>query len=400
MRYIFQNIRITARKSPAVFIMYVLSCMVSVVVVMFSHGVYQNYSTDTVTEKISGDQSQAFYSFGKPEEELKNGDTVSYVSHNSVPLSELRQVIDELSDETKSSFTGFFVHFSTRDHGLPYDTVAARLEYNSELHKYGLYSKYLDNIHVSSGRYITPDEEYEGKNVAVIRDFAIGDSPAFECEAGESITLFGKTYQVIGTFNETDVGFTTIDVPFGSLPDDMPVVSVYFLEGKVITTQAFSEINDTMRRVFGDNVNIPVMQTADTSETKFYTTIVIISVVLSVIAAITLMILFRYIVFTRRKTISVLRLSGCTRSKAALMLITEAVGVSGVIYVFCALLYHLLILPKLTYFFPKIAEVYSLTTYIYIFAVFIVVLLITMAVMVFVTLDKQPVDMLRRAGVG
>ena len=53
MRYIFQNIRITARKSPAVFIMYVLSCMVSVVVVMFSHGVYQNYQTK-VTELEQG----------------------------------------------------------------------------------------------------------------------------------------------------------------------------------------------------------------------------------------------------------------------------------------------------------------------------------------------------------
>ena len=43
LKYLFKSLRITVKSSPAVFIMYVLSCIVFVTVVMFSHGVYQNY---------------------------------------------------------------------------------------------------------------------------------------------------------------------------------------------------------------------------------------------------------------------------------------------------------------------------------------------------------------------
>ena len=145
-------------------------------------------------------------------------------------------------------------------------------------------------------------------------------------------------------------------------------------------------------------MNIPIMETVDEGETRFYTSIVLISVVLSAIAAITLMILFRYIVFTRRRMISILRLAGCTRGRAASMFILEAAGVSAVIFLLCGGLYHFLLLPRLTFFFPSITRVYTAGTYLYIFGVFMGVLLLTVTAMVLAVLDRQPVEMLRRAG--
>ena len=81
-----------------------------------------------------------------------------------------------------------------------------------------------------------------------------------------------------------------------------------------------------------------------------------------------------------------------------MMFIAEAVGVSVLIFGLCAAAYHFLLLPRLTYFFPKITEVYTPQTYLYIFGVFTGVLLLTMTVMVLTQLDRQPVDMFRRAG--
>ncbi|SDB53371.1 hypothetical protein SAMN02910317_02739 [Ruminococcaceae bacterium FB2012] len=397
MRYIFKNIKTSLKTNILISVLYTVCTAAAVLAVLFSHGVYQNYSTDTYISEISADQEQAYYSFGEKLDRIENEGTVSYVGGGKGTVGEFRRVLDLLDDETKESFTGFFLSYSLKQYGMA-EWMNGRLEYHTEDHRYGLYREYLDNTRVTYGRYFTEDEDFSGARVAVIRNYPIGENPAPEVSVGDKITLFGAEYEVVGMWSESDAGSDDLAVPFASLPDDMPIKGVHFLEGKVITTKAFRAVNEAMKQVFGDNVNIPEMETADVTETKFYASIVMISVALSAVAAITLMILFRYIVFTRRKTISVLRLAGCTRGRAAVMFIAEAVGVSVLIFGLCAAAYHFLLLPRLTYFFPKITEVYTPQTYLYIFGVFTGVLLLTMTVMVLTQLDRQPVDMFRRAG--
>lgn len=397
MRYIFKNIKLSLRNNTLISLLYVICTAAAVLAVLFSHGVYQNYSTDTYLSEISADQEQAFYSFGEKLDRIENEGTVSYRGGGSGTVGEFRQVLELLDDETKESFTGFFLSYSLKDYGMA-EWMNGRLEYHTEEHRYGLYREYLDNLRVTFGRYISDEEDLAGARVAVIRGYPIDDSPAPAAFTGDKTELFGTEYEVIGVWSESDAGSDDLAVPFATLPDDMPIKRVSFLEGKVITTKAFDAVNNAMKQVFGENVNIPEMETADVTEVRFYSSIVIISLVLSVIAAITLMILFRYIVFTRRKMISILRLAGCTRGRAAVMFTTEAVGVSVLIFGLCVVMYHWLILPKLTYFFPKITEVYTLGTYLYIFAVFTGVFLLTMTLMIASQLDRQPVDMFRRAG--
>ena len=399
MIYIFKNILHSLRQNTLISLLYLLCTAAAVFAVLFSHGVYQNYSTDTYISEISADQEQAFYSFGEKLERIENEGTVSWRGGGKGTVGEFRKVLELLDDDVKESFTGFFLSYSLKQYGMT-EWMNGRLEYHTEDHRYGLYWEYLDNTHVTYGRYFTENEDFSGARVAVIRNYPIGESPAPSAFVGDKITLFGAEYEVVGIWSESDAGSDDLAVPFATLPEDMPIKSVSFLEGKVITTKAFDAVNNAMKQVFGDSVNIPEMETADVTEVKFYTSIVIISVVLSAIAAVTLMILFRYIIFTRRKMISILRLAGCTRGRAAVMFISEAVGVSVLIFGLCAAAYHKLILPGLTFFFPKITEVYTLQAYLYIFAVFTGVLLLTMTVMVSLQLERQPVDMFRKAGEG
>lgn len=397
LNYIYKSIIISIKNNLVISMLYVICTAAAVLAVLFSHGVYQNYSTDTYLSEISSDQEQAFYSFGEKLDKIENSGTVSYQGDGRGTVGEFRQVLELLDEDVKESFTGFWIRFDLRSYGMA-ERMDGRLEYHAEVGKYGLYNDYIDNTHVTYGRNITEEEEYHGSKVCVMHNYPIGENPAPTALVGDKVTLFGSEYEIIGMWSEADAGADDLSVPFASLPDDIPVSSIFFLEGKVITTKAFNAVNDAMKQVFGDSVNIPEMETADVTEVKFYNSVVIISVVLSVIAAITLMILFRYIIFTRRKMLSILRLAGCTRCRAAVMFITESVGISVLIFGLCAIAYHFLILPRLTFFFPKITEVYTVRTYLYIFAVFTGVLLLTMTVMVSLQLDRQPVDMFRRAG--
>ncbi len=145
-------------------------------------------------------------------------------------------------------------------------------------------------------------------------------------------------------------------------------------------------------------MNMPEMETIDEDNQTFYASIMMISVVLSALAGITLAILFRYIVYSRRKTLAIMRLNGCTRFKARVMYLVESLGSSSILYVLSAFGFDRFILPKLTRFFPNILEVYSKFTYLYIYAVFIGVLFVIVNIMISLQIDKQPVNMFKKGG--
>ncbi|WP_028510969.1 ABC transporter permease [Ruminococcus sp. NK3A76] len=448
MRYIFQNIRITARKSPAVFIMYVLSCMVSVVVVMFSHGVYQNYQTKATELEQgknvgpSGNMIMAYtpICFGNITAEHiddpgtdMNGQVYEpykyYEADGTTTVGDFRKVLSMLDERTKTEFGGFFVWGDIDDTFREYPDydfdcgeyykyfldddwfyqqhededlskvkekppvfmpmLNIRIEYRKELGIFSFNEFAARNVgDAVSGEKISDEHELNGDNVMVLSDESWNSDII-----GKTVRFLGKDYKVIGLVGSMG---DTLYVPFSSIPDDVIIKEVNIMPNKPISTYAYRHMKQAFEEVYGDYVNFPEMYTVDTEEKTFYVSIMMISVVLSVLAAIILAILYRYIIFTRRKTMSVMRLCGCTRGKIRLMYLLEIIGSASLIFAVCAYAYHKLILGKLTYFLDRIDEVYSLNTYLYIYGVFIGVLFVVINIMISTQLDKQPVNMFRR----
>ncbi|MBR6336872.1 MAG: hypothetical protein IKR76_03980 [Ruminococcus sp.] len=434
MRYIFKNIRITAAKSPAVFVMYILSCVVAVVVVMFSHGVYQNYQTK-VTELEqgknvgpSGNMIMAYtpICFGNITAEHiddpgtdMNGQVYEpykyYEADGTTTVGDVRKVLAKLDEKTKTEFDGFFIWCDTPDtfkEHPDYDfdfgenkkyflneseenspvflpETSIRIEYRKELGIFSFHKFAARNVgDAVSGEKISDKNEQNGDNVMVLK------SESWDNEIiGKTVRFFGKEYKVIGLVGSVA---DPIQVPFSTIPDDVIIKDVNIMPDKPISTYAYRHMKQAFEEVYGDYVNFPEMYTVDTKEKTFYVSIMMISVVLSVLAAIILAILYRYIIFTRRKTMSVMRLNGCTRGRIRLMYLIEIIGSATLIFTLCALAYHKLILPRLTYLIDRIGEVYSLNTYLYIYAIFIGVLFVMINIMISTQLDKQPVNMFRR----
>ena len=434
MRYIFKNIKITAAKSPAVFVMYILSCVVAVVVVMFSHGVYQNYQTK-VTELDegknigpSGNMIMAYtpITFGNITEEHidEPGDDKNelqyepykyYKADGKTTVGDVRKVLAKLDEKTKTEFDGFFIWCDTPDtfkEHPDYDfdfgenkkyflneseenspvflpETSIRIEYRKELGIFSFHKFAARNVgDAVSGEKISDKNEQNGDNVMVLK------SESWDNEIiGKTVRFFGKEYKVIGLVGSVA---DPIQVPFSTIPDDVIIKDVNIMPDKPISTYAYRHMKQAFEEVYGDYVNFPEMYTVDSEEKTFYMSIMMISVVLSVLAAIILAILYRYIIFTRRKTMSVMRLNGCTRGRIRLMYLIEIIGSATLIFALCAVVYHKLILPKLTSLIDRIGEVYSLNTYLYIYGVFIGVLFVVINIMISTQLDKQPVNMFRR----
>lgn len=448
LKYLFKSLRITVKSSPAVFIMYVLSCMVSVVVVMFSHGVYQNYQTK-VTELEEGKNvgpdgkmilEYTPITFGnitaeyveEPSGDENEIDFEPYKYNDadgSTTVGEVRKVIDKLDEKTKTEFDGFFMWCDMKatinehpeyafDCGeynkyfldddwyyqqhegedlsqvkekppvfKPFTSI--RCEYRKELGIFSFHEFAARNVgDAVSGEKISDENELHGDNVMVLK------SESWDNEIiGKTVRFLGKDYKVIGLVGSMG---DTLYVPFSSIPDDVIIKEVNIMPNKPISTYAYRHMKQAFEEVYGDYVNFPEMYTVDTEEKTFYVSIMMISVVLSVLAAIILAILYRYIIFTRRKTMSVMRLNGCTRGRIRLMYLIEIIGSATLIFALCALAYHKLILPRLTYLIDRIGEVYSLNTYLYIYAIFTSVLFVVINIMISIQLDKQPVNMFRR----
>lgn len=413
IKYVIKNIVVSMRKSQMIFALFIICNIVSVLVILFSHGVYQNYETMLTFEEECWNfvESAPHISFGNITDTYVDEDAqlTNYLSDGESTIGEFRQVLELMDDKTKSSFTGFYIiykfkdtyDFRSKETNLDEDwsdfdedwmnpLLDSRLEYDTSAHQYGLYSSYLENIVVAKGRYITKDEELSGKPVICL---------PCDCDEnliGQKIKFLDKEFEVIGIHGEDDIYHYSL--PFLSLPDDLTFSSVSLLTDKVITTDTYRKIKEAFTSVYGDNVNFPDFKTADTTEQTFYVSIMIVSIVLSVLSAINLAILFRYIMLTRRKRLAIFRLSGCTRRKARIMYLGEVAGISIIIFAACSLLYNYVIMPKLTFAFPKIQAVYSLKTYLYLFGIFIVILLAAINIIFSFQVEKQPVDMLKKVG--
>lgn len=406
IKYILKNIIVSMRKSSVIFALFIICFIVSVLVILFSHGVYQNYETMLTFEDEYWNfiESSPDISFGKITDTYVDEDAhlTNYLGDGKSTLGEFRQVLDLMDDKTKCSFTGFFMVYNYKDtddfftEGIErYEDqmnplLVSRLEYDTSAHQYGLYSSYLENVSIAQGRYITQEEELSGKPVICL---------SYDCDEkllGQKIEFLGKKFEVIGFQDEYSI--YEFNVPFSTLPDDLTFYSVSILTDKVITTDTYRKIKEAFTTVYGDNVNFPDFKTADTTEQTFYVSIMLISVALSVLSAINLAILFRYIMLTRRKRLAIFRLSGCTRRKARIMYLGEVAGISIIVFAVCSILYNYIIMPKLTFAFPKIQAVYSFKTYLYLFAIFIVILLSAINIIFSLQVEKQPVDMFKKAG--
>lgn len=394
IKYIFKNIFSTLKESFLISVLYVLCLLVSIIVILFSHGVYQNYETKLLNNDTgeSLHQDQAFFSVGKVSEVYEFEGTTSYFSDETFLLSDFRKFLDILDDETKASFTGFLIEYDFDD---TYDfvdeewtTMDSRIEYDESAKQYGLYSTYMSNISASKGRLITQEEELNGDMVITL---PYGSD---EKLIGQKIEFIGQEYEVIGI----QMMNSYYTVPFNTIPDSMPVKNFSFLIDKPITTETYKKIANALTEVFVDEINLPKFETVDESEQTFYVSVMAISVVLSMLSAINLTLLFRYILSKRRKTFAIYRMVGLSKFRTRLMCLIEILGINTLGFLLCSLLFHFVLIDNISKVFERFGEVYSTSTYLYLFAVFIGVIFIFMEVVLRKQVSSFPFAMLKKGG--
>lgn len=425
MKYILKNIKTTIAKTPMLAFLMVLCLTVSTFVILYSHGAFQNYKTEKLMEEKKLEAQDIMIDFNEA---------------SPSTAGEFRQFVSMLSEETKEGFTGFFFYavpdrtkmqFWTdfiyddyleyrknfdeeaelsgnkeqyyADNGMDinappdpvtdksynYPLLTFRLEYHSESGEYGLYKEYLENQTVDSGEMYTEEDEISGAAVAMLpqncSDFV-----------GKSVDILGKEYTVVGT--EGNGMISQILVPFNSVSDDLTFNFIDIMVNSVLTTPVYEDMRSCFEAVYGERAVFPEIETVDVTEVRYYNSIMMIAVIIAVISAVNLAILFRYILASRSKSLSVMRICGCTKNRARRMYICEIIGISSAVYLICALIFNTAVLPQLTKYYQYVKEVYTFKTYLYMFGIYIAAIYVSANIMTAIHLHTAPVSMLRERG--
>ena len=226
-------------------------------------------------------------------------------------------------------------------------------------------------------------------------------------EDDEYITVNGLKYRIevlpkelvkpgMYEYKEDEIDIVhQIFIPFGTLPDDTEFVlegetSPFFFEFyEPVTKSQYNDLAACLEAYTAGRATLPPMEFTEVSEIYYYRTILLISAVIAVLAAVNMAILYKYILERRAKTIVIFRICGSSLLRMCGMYICECMLAVIPLFALTELFYHTVIMPKLCTVFEYMESAYSLNIYLYIFVIYIVISFIVLLIMMIGSLRKQ-----------
>lgn len=369
MKYVLKNIKNFIKTERMIFLLALICIIASSFIINFSYGLYQNYNV------IKEEEESELYEF---EISFNNDFNGTYATKEMIEntvlsfSSSLDQAIDMFliipqCDEIDSDVYGNMLIRFCVDNGK----ITPCTLFKNNMQSFGT---------LVSGSYFSDEQEANGENVALVFD-DIGYSGSLTEQlmiSDDTISFQGKEYKIIGTQR-----MHPLIVPFKSLNDDTPIYTILFHFVKPITRSQYNEIKSVVYENFGDLASIPDLEIPESENYYLYNTIILISILIAILAAINFAVLYKYILSKRTKTLAVFRICGCTKAKTLRIFLSECMLITIPVFALTSLVYDRLILPILANHFEYIKSAYSPLLYLIIFGIYVVSSLIVLGIMIY-----------------
>ena len=354
MIYTFKNIKAFAANDRLLFILYVICQMTVIHVILLSYGTVQNFKI----VKDEGNKPLAFeIAFGNNVEEYYSKETNDFqcIGDESVDNKSVKKFLSSIDENTLDSVKEIFYTASCQDAVINNDNddiidaeVVFYLEYTKDDNQFYPYFEAYENTPVI-GTIMSESEYATGIKQAVL---PMGYP---ETEIGNTLDLNGIEYEIIGI----QLNDYSVIIPFNGAPDDLnEIYSISFTFDSSISNEDYESIKNAAIEVYGDKAYVPAINTLS-DNMPFYNSIVVVSLLLAVIASITLMILYRYIIEKRRRSLAIYRLNGCTKVQIISMLISEIFLIITICTSISVWIYFKITLKQLSLIYTYIKMVYT-----------------------------------------
>lgn len=383
-KYTLKNIKSFFINNFIIFILLVISTITSAIVIFFSYGVYQNYNTilSYKEDDLSDDYIGINY-VNTGSEYVTKRDLLNCLSEIDDISNELREQIIQYDVEGIIDNNSYEFKFLYCD-----GKFKVAEEFKENLKKY-------DNL--TEGTYWSDYEEANGICVALISDPAVfGEISALDSiKYVNQLKIGGKIYDIIGkqAWNEKGAMF-----PFSTVADEQLLTSTLISFNSAVSVKTYNQIRDVFNNYMGDKAVFEEIRTIDKDTYYTYKTVILISVFIALIAAINFMILYRYIMSTRKRTTAIFRILGLTPAKLNFMNMSECIILIVPFFILGMVLYQTVFLPRLHTYFVYMQDVYTPFVYFLLFVIFISVSLIVIGIMLLVMSRKRILELIKDRG--
>lgn len=376
MKHLLINLRAFCKNDRLIFIVLIVCVISSAFIINFSYGLYYNYNC--MKYEVEVDMNDVY-------PEIAEGKTLT--------KKDLQNYVESLDKSTLDNMTvicaqGKLDECPPTDEEWP--TMFSRFVIRDGEYNIAVITRdnWMSRGLITYGRYISDDEEARGADVAMVYINADGiwkqSCENLRNEDG-SITLFGKKYKVIGGYA---AGGGTPIVPFLSIPDDYCFISLGMTFEKNINSSEYNELKNKAEEVIPGILVYPALDFPDKDDIALYNNMIIIAVVISVLAMINFAMLYHYVITKRRRRVAVMRMCGCTVSKAAALYLCECTVITVPSYIVGWLINALLVKYVFSDFFEFMAKAYTPAVPFILFAAFIAVFLIIIVPTIYKTINR------------
>lgn len=362
MKYALKNLASFCKNERMVFLLTILSIFTSMTIILFAMGIYQNYRQELLDKE--SDTKELNITFSKDES------TGEYVTQEL-----LKNSLQELSNTTTSPCYGMIIKEAVEgaekeDTQNGYDYLTSYLTIDDgEIRRCDeVIDNFINSKLMVSGEWWSEAQEESGGLCAIVAakdtEHASYSKSAYNdsylSEDAKTIQLQDRDYQVVATSNFT----TSPIVPFLSLDADTEMVEIEISFHYAVSKAQYDDIKNTFEGNMGDLVHMPELTLYDSDNTKLNITVMYISIMIAVLAAINFSILYNYILIQRKRKLTIFQLCGCTRGKVIKMYLLECQMLSIPLLIVAILFYQWILLPRLAKIFPYIRAYYSWQIYV------------------------------------
>lgn len=398
MNYLFKNVSQFVKRSKVIFAVFVICEITSLMLMIFSFGIYQNYSQQV--KDIASNEP-----IDKESDWLRFDFKTDIDSDNPVSNETVMMFLSEMENTIGDKIGA--VGFDSQNHyiALSYNNGWEMLDIGQNLKKNGMWysGRYFNKSDYDNASMVcvAPIECYKEMDDELGYDDEISpkdfDYQAYDKNGKIYLDLPEGTFEVVGFSKES---FGKYYIPYTALPNDAKIISLPQVEIKQILYQdEYNSAINIYKKYFkehiisDDNSNMPVY---DAEVLKTFKTKMTICVMIAIISSINIAALFKYVIEIRRRQMAIYRINGCTKNKLRRMLIQEMMFYSIVNVIVCVSAFHFFILPMLVETLPYIKLAYTLKGYIILALVYFVVTYLIQNAMIIFSISRSPIQMLKR----
>ncbi len=381
---IFKILYHDLKKYRMISMLIVLNIIISAFVICFSYGIYQNYNI-----KIDEGESEERVLSINPTEQLSD-------TESSITTKMVINFVKAISQETLDNIKVFSCNSIQPTSAIELNLFDFEFIYiNNKFRDYGDFAVFTDEEYNSYKRIVAVNPHIRDDIPGIGIGINIGDYDAVSIGDSNTIEINGEDYEII----DTPINFGVLNAPITAFNDDTPISKGIDITFKTdISRSQYDDIAGAVYLTMGDNAEVSEMEISPVTELFYYRTILFVSALISILAALNFAALYRFILQKRIKTLTIFRICGCTRFKIILIYLSECLIAGLPLFALTLFTFDKLALPALSGVFEYIGFAYSPLLYLAIFGIYAISSFVVLLIMISIYILRRSIVQLKAGG--